>query len=144
MREDSSREDMHPSGEELMARCAQGDDVAFGSNDRAESDTVTMMGAYCLLSADKLEIPIRSDLKSLVLESVAELSRESPGDYYSAFYYSSALAESSLKNAGDAREKIGARLLATQSGGEWTADDRWGDVGGRIYSTAMSLLALRQ
>jgi len=108
-----------------------------------ESDTVTMMGAYCLLAAVENDIPIRPELKNLLLDSVEELSRETPRDYYSAFCYSSALAASADGNSTRAGQKIREHLIERQTDGEWLPDDRWGAVGGRIYSTAMSLLALR-
>lgn len=109
-----------------------------------DSNAVTMMGAYCLLAGQKIEMPISPDLKATVLAGVESLAQSIPEDYYSAFYYSSVIAEIAPESHTPALERIRSSLLARQAdGGGWQADDRWSPAGGQIYSTAMSLLALR-
>ena len=42
------------------------------------------------------------------------------------------------------RDQLGRTLTATQQqDGSWTADDKFGEPGGRLYTTALSLLALQ-
>jgi hypothetical protein len=109
--------------------------------------TLTMMGAYCLLAARRLDIPVDPALLARVTRGIGELAGEKPTDYYGAFFYSSALTVADPVAFGDALAAAGSSLVAGQRAtgderGTWPADDRWGRAGGRLYSTSMALLAL--
>jgi len=110
-------------------------------------NTVTMMGAYCLLATQNLDIPVDPDLKARVVRGVSRLAGETPDDYYGAYFHSSALTEAgpdAFRGALAAnRSSLAARQQSAGDGkGTWRADDRWGSAGGRLYSTSMALLAL--
>jgi len=109
--------------------------------------TLTMMGAHCLFAARRLDVPVDPVLAARVMQGIAALAGEKPDDYYGAYFYSSALSEADSEAFADALAAARASLIARQQTtdsepGPWPADDRWGRVGGQIYSTSMALLAL--
>lgn len=108
------------------------------------SDNVTMTSAFCLMAAADIQMPIDPALEQTVLNGIREQSDKIPQDYYSAFYYSSAFAKAGTDHSEQVLQRVRNDLLARQQEDSWLADDRWGAVGGRIYSTAMSLMAIRQ
>jgi hypothetical protein len=109
--------------------------------------TLTMMGAHCLLAAKRLDIPVDPALLARVTDGMGKLAGEKPGDYYGAYFYSSALTEADPDAFGDALAEARSTVIACQEAagtdaGNWPANDRWGPAGGRVYSTSMALLAL--
>ncbi len=110
-------------------------------------NTVTMMGAYCLLAAQNLNIPVDPAFKARVVRGVGRLAGDTPDDYYGAYFHSSALAEAGPDAFRDSLAATRSSLAARQQSagdekGNWRADDRWSSAGGRLYSTSMALMAL--
>lgn len=109
--------------------------------------TVTMMGAYCLLAARHLEIPVDPALVARVTHGIRDLAREEPADYYGTYFYAAALGEADPEQFRDLLASAESSLVGRQrtSGyhaGTWPADDRWGTAGGQVYSTSMALMAM--
>jgi hypothetical protein len=117
---------------------------AIGADEQVDSGNVTMMSAFCLMAASDIEMPIDPALRQTVLAGVQAQAQRIPDDYYAAFYYSSALAKADTPESKQVLQRLKRDLLARRADGAWLADDRWSPVGGRIYSTAMSLMAIRQ
>jgi len=109
--------------------------------------TLTMMGAYCLLAAQHMEIPVDPALMARVVRGVGKLAGDRPDDYYGTFFYASALTEADPAGYRDALASARSSLITRQEmagleRGAWRPDDHWGKAGGRLYSTTMALLAL--
>lgn len=114
---------------------------------RTDSTNLTMMGAYCLLSASRINLPVEHSLVDRVIASVSDLARYRPDDYYAAFFYAAALGSAARADFEDDLNALKSSLLDKQRRNEtdsraWLADDRWGRAGGSLYSTSMSLMAL--
>lgn len=129
------------------------DDGSFGyrqSGDFPEgSRTLTAMGAMSLLDvAEGNLVPAarRAAIKARVQRLAT--AKQPDLDYYGRYFLSAALK----RMDGDvARQKLAAMrtaLAATQvqqgpERGSWSANDRWGTAGGRVYATAMASLSLQ-
>lgn len=131
----------------LSQRTRSGGQFAYdAANSISPNDTLTAMGAYCLLTAggDFGGLTEQRDMASQRLATA--LRGLSPdADYYRLYFMAEAVraggAEASALNRlqtqlHSRREKDGP--LA----GTWKTDDAWSDVGGRIYTTAMAALVL--
>lgn len=110
-------------------------------------NTLTMMGAYCLLSARNTDAHADAALVARVERGMEALAAEGPTDYYGSFFYASAMSEADTGAFRDALDRVRLSVIVRQraAGGDegvWLADDRWGGAGGQIYSTSMALLAL--
>jgi hypothetical protein len=105
-----------------------------------------MMGAYCLLAAREMGLPVDADVVSRVERSVAQLAAERPRDYHATFFYASALRAHGGSGFEKALVAVTDALVEKQrmsrGAGTWLADDQWGSTGGSVYSTSMALLAL--
>ncbi len=109
------------------------------------AETLTAAGALCLLrSTDGAHDPRVARMLAWV-RGTAE--QPATADYYRCYFVSAALA-SAAGAADPALEKMRGAVLARQmrdgaEAGSWTPGDRWGRAGGRIYATAMAVLALQ-
>lgn len=112
----------------------------------AGPNNLTMMGAYCLLAAREMGLPVDPDVVSRVERSVAQLAADRPDDYHATFFYASALRAHEAGGFETALVAVTDALVEKQrmshETGTWLADDQWGDTGGSVYSTSMALLAL--
>jgi len=110
-------------------------------------DTMTAAGIVCLLGDNKgLQNPaVRVLLPAL--RRVAD-KPEAKMDYYRLFFVARAIGMARDEQAPRALATIAGRLASLQNAsgtaaGSWDANDAWGGVGGRVYSTAMAALALK-
>ena len=109
------------------------------------AETLTAAGALCLLrSADGTRDPRIARMLGWVRGTAAQPATP---DYYRCYFVSAALAAAG-GGADPALEKMLGAVLARQThegaeAGSWTPGDRWGRAGGRIYATAMAVLALQ-
>ena len=92
-------------------------------------------------SGGRLESVRRRALDRLA-RTVAE-----PADYYRAYLVSHAIRPGDLPWRKGRRDRAARDLLARQEtgallGGSWAPVDRWGALGGRLFSTALATLAL--
>jgi hypothetical protein len=79
--------------------------------------------------------------------AVAALSPKGAVDYFTVYF-----ATTRLKEAGDetSRDQLTSirhtlrckQVLSGDDSGSWTPDDRWGQAGGRLYTTALASLSL--
>jgi len=70
-------------------------------------------------------------------------------DFYRAYFLTTALRhepdDSSRQRLASVRQTLLLHQVATGSdSGSWPAADRWGRAGGRLYSTALASLSLRE
>ncbi|MCX7007821.1 MAG: zf-HC2 domain-containing protein [Kiritimatiellaeota bacterium] len=109
------------------------------------AETLTAAGALCLLrSAGGANDPRIAQMLACVRGTAAQPDTL---DFYRGYFVSSALAAAG-GGADPALEKIRAAVLSRQThdgseAGSWTPADRWGRAGGRIYATALAILALQ-
>ncbi len=110
------------------------------------SNTLTAAGTLCFLLDNRQRDPA---LLASMLAAVqrGEADPGGPVDFYQAFFVSRVLALARDESAKAARSSINVRLLAMQdragdAAGSWEAGDRWGRIGGRVYSTALAAMAI--
>lgn len=109
------------------------------------AETLTAAGALCLLrSTGGARDPRLGQMLACVRGTAAQPDTL---DFYRGYFVSSALAAAG-GGADPALEKIRAAVLSRQThdgseAGSWTPTDRWGSAGGRIYATALAILALQ-
>jgi hypothetical protein len=116
-------------------------------DDAQDRQTLTMMGALCLLTASDQHIPVGQPVMGRINEGLDVLSASMPSDYYASYFYSRALSiadpEAYSSSLAMAKNSITMRQLSNGiSRGAWDYDDRWGTTGGQLYSTSMALLSL--
>lgn len=129
------------------------DDGSFGyqrSGDIATgaSPTLTAMGAMSLL--DPAHIGLVSPGRHAAIKAQVQKLASTPGpdmDYYRRYFLAAALKKMDEKpaRAGLTAIRQDTRNRQVRCGaeaGSWTADDRWGSSGGRLYATAMASLSL--
>jgi hypothetical protein len=109
------------------------------------SETLTAAGALCLLRTPTgARDPRVAQMLALVRGSATQT--ETP-DYYRWYFVSAALA--AMGDGSDpALKQLRSAVLARQTrdgveAGSWLPSDRWGRAGGRIYATALAILALQ-
>jgi len=108
------------------------------------AETLTAAGALCLLrSAGGAHDPRIARMLAWVRGTAAQ---PATSDYYRCYFVSAALVAAG-GGADPALEKMLGAVLAQQTrdgaeAGSWMPGDRWGRAGGRIYATAMAILAL--
>lgn len=109
------------------------------------SETLTAAAALCLSSWDDLPPALRD----LMLANVRSDARgTSPSlDYYRTFFQTTALREAGLADTPELAQ-LASRLEQAQDrtsehAGSWSSDDPWARTGGRVYSTALAMLILR-
>lgn len=109
---------------------------------------LTLMGAHCLFAARDNDLMNDPRLDASVRTAVRILARETTGDYHQTYFMASVITQLGDTNALADTRSIRQTLLARQiragsEAGAWqTAGDRWGPTGGKLYSTAMAMLAL--
>lgn len=110
-------------------------------------DTLTAAGAVCFLldggrsGQSAVEVMLSAVRRAAVEPSPA-------ADFYRTYFVAEALGLAGEGSFPGTLASVGERLAALQhqtgpNAGSWDADDRWGRVGGRVYSTAMAALALK-
>jgi hypothetical protein len=111
-----------------------------------ESDTLTAMGAFCLL-ADRNGAAATdvSKVRTALRTAASGWDRET--DYYRWYFLVSALHASGDEQLRGALEPVCKSLMTTRNrggthGGTWEPVGVWSSVGGRIFSTAMATLCL--
>lgn len=108
-------------------------------------ETLTAATALCLLQD---ATPDRERLQKMLSHVRADLAQDVQGmDYYRTYFQTAALREAGLHGT-DELQQVEARLLALQdtqapAHGSWPALDLWSRAGGRVYTTAMAVLSLR-
>lgn len=109
------------------------------------SETLTAAAALCLSSRANLP-PAMRDLM------LANVRRDARGaapslDYYRTYFQATALREAGLADTPEMNQ-LTTRLEQAQDrtseqAGSWISDDPWARTGGRVYSTALAMLVLR-
>lgn len=109
------------------------------------SETLTAAAALCLSSRANLPPAMRD----LMLANVRKDARgEAPAlDYYRAYFQATAMREAGLADAPELHQ-LASRLEQAQDrtseqAGSWSSEDPWARTGGRVYSTALAMLVLR-
>jgi hypothetical protein len=111
-----------------------------------ESDTLTAMGAFCLLTDRRgAEVADIAKVRASLRGAAAGWNRET--DFYRWYFLVSALRASGDAELRGALEPVCRSLLTTRNrggahGGTWDPVGAWSSVGGRIYTTAMATLCL--
>lgn len=115
------------------------------------ADTLTAMGAYCLLRAANEGFVVDRRVCYRVEQALARQSGQGmpKTDFYHTFFQVNALRETRGNTLDGSLADIRKGLVSQRqdSGpneGSWNPQDRWGTVGGRIYSTALASLALEE
>lgn len=109
------------------------------------SETLTAAAALCLSS--RTELP--SALRDLMLANVRDDARDSTEnlDYYRTYFQATALREAGLADAPEISQLVSrmeqAQDRTSNHAGSWSSDDPWARTGGRVYSTALAMLVLR-
>jgi len=109
------------------------------------AETLTAAGALCLLrSAGAAHDPRLARMLAQVRGTAAQPVTP---DYYRCYFVGAALAAAG-GGADPALAQLRGAVLARQTragaeAGSWSPGDRWGRAGGRIYATAMAVLALQ-
>ncbi len=145
-----AREDLVNALEWMAGTVDKAGIFSYGSTEqdmRPDSTNLTMMGAYCLLAARRVNLPVDHGLMERIVASVSDLAQSRPDDYYAAFFYAAALGTVARAEFEENLHALKSSLLAKQQLDEtdrraWIADDRWSRAGGTLYSTSMSLMAL--
>lgn len=103
-------------------------------------ETLTAAGALCFLS-DKSAAP--SPHLPKVLRALRDAAhRQSDVDYYRLYFMTQALAAAGEANTDVAAKLREALVVCQADAGSFDARDRWSSAGGRVYATAMAVLAL--
>lgn len=109
------------------------------------SETLTAAAALCLSS--RTEWP--NALRDLMLANVRDDARGTSHalDYYRTYFQATALREAGLADAPEIGQLTSrmerAQDLTSEHAGSWSSDDPWARTGGRVYSTALAMLVLR-
>lgn len=110
------------------------------------SPTVKAMGAMCMLSAEKQVLGIldTEEIQDVLAGAVSDGLEE---DLYRSYFVTSAVRAGGRQDMLQRAEGLQAdiaqrRIMDGSNAGSWNADGRWGDVGGRVYSTSMAALSL--
>lgn len=110
------------------------------------SDTLTAMGAFCLLGDRRgASGPDVAKVRAALKTAASGWDRET--DFYRWYFLVSALNASGDAQMRGALEPVCRALLSTRNrdgthGGTWEPIGTWSSVGGRIFSTAMATLCL--
>ena len=108
-------------------------------------ETLTAAGAFCFLS-DKSSAPPSPHLPRILQALRDAASHQSGVDYYRLYFMTQALAAAGGADT-DLAMKLRNALILCQSHtgdqpGSFETTDRWSSAGGRVYATAMAVLAL--
>ncbi len=109
------------------------------------SETLTAAAALCLTS--QADLP--PALRDLMLANVCNDARGATQslDYYRAYFQATALREAGMADAPEMNQ-LASRLenaqdRTSEQAGSWSSEDPWARTGGRVYSTALAMLVLR-
>jgi len=110
-------------------------------------ETMTAAGLLCLLRTSSPAQPAGTVDRMIEAVLTARGADGNPRDYCRSYFLVRALDLTRREEAQRLASRVRAGLLATQDarGGEagsWPPVDRWSSEGGRVYATAMSVLAL--
>jgi hypothetical protein len=112
-----------------------------------EGDPVTRsaMGAFCVLSADGVAA-VRPEVLRRAQRALERMASQPPADFYESYFRAEAVRRSGTVDVGSLatmeRALRAGQLREGVENGSWAAADRWGPVGGALYSTSMALLTL--
>ncbi|HMO50272.1 MAG TPA: terpene cyclase/mutase family protein [Kiritimatiellia bacterium] len=108
-------------------------------------EALTAAVAFCLMERDTRTDPLLVRMIETIRRDLHEAADEQI-DYYRMFFQAAALNKAPPS-------EIDARVITTQlralqqahgdEAGSWPPLDRWSSAGGRVYSTALAVLALR-
>ena len=111
-----------------------------------ESRTLIAMGASCMMDRrlHGVEETLRGRVRQALVGGPAETGLT---DFYRDYFLVDALEKAGDAEALTLAESIRNTMTARRGAGEyrdgsWTPDERWGRVGGRVYSTALAALSL--
>lgn len=111
-----------------------------------DAPALNAAGAVCLLLADRQHAPdLRAMLRAVGIHTSPA---QSPLNFYQAYFQSRVQALAAGTIATTPAPAPDTRLASLQrttgnDAGSWDANDPWGNVGGRVYSTAMATLAMQ-
>ena len=108
-------------------------------------DSLTAAAAVCLLGQPA---PDRSRLGRMLAQVRDDVARaDGAPDFYRTFFQATALRSAGLGDSTElAQLEEQLALLQERTGGaagSWAATDQWARAGGRVYATALAVLALR-
>lgn len=113
------------------------------------SATLTAMGAFCMFSASDVWKLSDTGVLLRLQQALNSLKHEeAQADYYGSYFRAAALQSVGKNEQPDGRlVHLQHSLIAMQehsggNAGSWSPGDRWGAVGGRIYSTSVAGLTL--
>lgn len=113
-----------------------------------DTDTLTAMGALAVLGSPDKVLP--ADWGGRVAAKVRKTATDSGTtlDYYRAYFLTAAMKKMQDEKGGPelamVRNGLVKRQVVTGDGsGSWDPDAQWGNVGGRVYATAMASLSLQ-
>jgi HAMP domain-containing protein len=109
------------------------------------SETLTAAAALCLSSQANLPPALRELMLANVRSDASSATHSL--DYYRTYLQAAALREAGMEDAPEMNQ-LAARLENAQDhtseqAGSWSSDDPWARTGGRVYSTALAMLVLR-
>jgi len=118
-----------------------------GPQPQADNPAVlTLMGAHCILAARDADLMTDPQLETSVKTVVRQLAQQPPTDYHQAYFIASVIEQvgTPVPDTQSLRQTLLARQIhAGSEAGCWqTAGDRWSPTGGKLYTTAMAMLAL--
>jgi hypothetical protein len=112
----------------------------------ADSGALTAMGASCVMDprVAGMDLPVRKNIRAALAFLPEDIG---VADFYRDFFLVDALQKAgdgeALALANGIRRNMTSRHAAAgNQDGSWTPDERWGSVGGKIYSTALAALSL--
>lgn len=113
----------------------------------SSNQTLTAMGAYCLLGGVKnlREMRLWGVGAKAALDKMAGTAEQS--DYYHNYFLAAALSEKTggvrTPEITIVHDQMKNRMIRSGAlAGSWEPDDKWGSVGGRLYATIMATLSL--
>ncbi len=113
------------------------------------SDTLTAMGAFCLLSAMPASEASAPEVQRMARALHAVVAKGGQGtDFYRWFFLAHALKAAGDPTFQEPLDRLRRSLVAMRQtdgahAGSWEPAGMWSAVGGRIFTTAMATLALQ-
>jgi len=110
--------------------------------------TLTAMGALCMFMAPEAEAPYKKEILIKLRQALASPGEENNlGDFYRSYFRAAAFNAARTDENNRMLADLQHSLLSVQNNsgkhaGSWSPNDRWGSVGGRIYSTSVAALTL--
>jgi len=110
--------------------------------------TLTAMGAMCMFMAPETEGPYKKEILMRLKQTLMASGKETGlRDFYRCYFRAAAFKASGTEQHDRMLADLQHSLLPLQDNsgkqaGSWSPNDRWGPVGGRIYSTSVAALTL--